>query len=452
MAVNNEFALFAERRFSPFFITQFFGALNDNLFKSALMILFIFNAPVFKINHDTLINLCAVLFILPFFIFSAFAGQLADKFEKSTLIIYIKIADLFLALLALFGFYLNSLPLLLISLFLFGTQATFFSPIKYSILPQYLYETELLGGNGLIEMGTFIAILTGTILGGLLIAIPETGVFWVSSTMSLTVIIGMICCLLIPKSQPLDPNLKLDWNFLRQTIQIMKDSCEDKKLFYAIVGISWFWLYGSIFLTQIPNFTRLNLNGNEYVATLLLAIFSSGIGVGSTLCNWLSAKKVEIGFVLLGCIGLSFFSIDLALSHNPPPESILTVRSFILYGQNWRLLIDAFLIGAFGGLYLVPLYTLLQKQSKPEQCSRVIAANNIMNSFFMVAASIVAIAVLNWGFSIPQFFMLSALLNFGMGLYLLKLNKLMNLPQSAAISDANSNMSSNTNQTSIESD
>lgn len=435
MPNNNQFFLFTQQRFVPFFITQFLGALNDNLFKNSLMILLIFNTPNININQDTLINLCAVLFILPFFIFSALAGQLADKFEKSKIIRIIKIADLFLVVLALIAFYFDNLFLLLAALFLFGVQATFFSPIKYSILPQHLPETELLAGNGLIEMGTFIAILTGSILGGLLIAIPNTGVFWVSVTMTITAIIGLYSCLYVPKTKKLDPNLTIDWNFFRQTRLIVKDSFQDKKLYYSILGISWFWLYGSIFITQIPNYTKVTLNGNELVATLLLAFFSTGIGVGSTLCNWLSAKKIEIGFVLLGSVGLSFFAIDMALSHSITPEEKLTASTFIFYGQNWRILIDAFFVGAFGGVYLVPLYTLLQTQSKSEQCSRVIAANNIINTVFMVAASILAVLLLNCGFTIPQLFIFTALLNGLMGIFLLKLNRLMSLPESVIISN-----------------
>lgn len=433
MTSKNTFGLLTEKRFSPFFITQFFGAFNDNLFKNALMILLIFNAPSLSLDQDLLMNLCAVLFILPFFLFSAFAGQLADKFEKSKLIKIIKVADLFLVVLALFGFYFNQVFLLLAVLFLFGTQATFFSPIKYSILPQHLEESELLAGNGLIEMGTFIAILTGTIVGGILIAIPKLGLFWVSLAMSIIAIIGMSSSLFIPKTKRLDTHLKIDWNLLKQTLIIIKESCEDKKLFYSILGISWFWLFGSIFLTQIPNFTKADLNGNEYVATLLLVIFSLGIGVGSTLCNWLSAKKIEIGFVLFGAIGLSFFTIDMGLSHNPPPETVLDVSSFIFYGQNWRILIDAFLIGSFGGLYLVPLYTLLQKESRPEICSRVIAANNIINSIFMVAAACIALIILNAGFSIPELFIFTALLNGVIIIYLLKLCKLMNTSPDVSI-------------------
>lgn len=429
MVAKNTFALLLQKRFSPFFLTQFFGAFNDNLFKNALMILLIFTAVKLNMSQDTLMNLCAMLFILPFFIFSAFAGQLADKFEKSKLIIFIKIADLFLVLLALLGFYFNHLILLLFSLFLFGTQATFFSPVKYSILPHHLQETELLGGNGLIEMGTFIAILTGTILGGILIAIPHTGVFWVSIAMTITAIIGMGCSLYIPKTKSLNAHLKLDWNFLRQTIQIIKYSCEDKKLFYTILGISWFWLYGTIFLTQIPHFTKIDLHANEYVATLLLVCFSLGVGLGSTVCNWLSAKKIEMGFVLLGLFGLSLFAIDMALSHTHPPAEILNVSDFIFYGQNWRILIDAFLVGGFGGIYLVPLYTLMQTESKPEHCSQVVAANNIINSIFMVAASIFAMFILNCGFSIPELFIFTAILNCIMVAYLLKLNKLINFHQ-----------------------
>lgn len=422
----NEFQLLKERRFCPLFITQFLGALNDNLFKNALIILLAFGQTSSFLNQDTLINLCAALFIIPYFLFSSFAGQIADKLEKSSLIAGIKLIEVVLSIMAIFGFYFNHLPLLLSSLFLLGTQATFFGPLKYSILPQHLSRSDLIGGNGLIEMGTFVAILLGTIFGATFIAIPKTGILWVSIAMGTCALFGFISSLFIPKAPPVANSFKIDWNILKQTFSLVKETYRNKIIFYVIIGISWFWLYGSIFLTQIANFTKINLGGDEHVATLFLVAFSVGIALGSTLCEWLSSKKIDMGFVFLGITGLSLFAFDLALSsHHPAPEMPLNAWTFLIYEQNFRLLIDSFLMGCFGGLYIVPLYTLLQLLSRPDYRSRVIAANNIINAIFMVAASLLAIILLNWGFSIPQLFMVTALLNIGAGLYLTKLAKLL---------------------------
>lgn len=415
--VGNQFELLSKRRFLPLFCTQFLGAFNDNLYKNALIILLAFSTQITLANQYTLINVCAALFIIPYFLFSAFAGQIADKFEKSELIRWIKIAEVTLAVLVALGFVFHNLILLLAALFLLGTQATFFGPLKYSILPQHLDESELMGGNGLVEMGTFIAILLGTIAGGILIAIPDTGVLWVSITIAIIALIGWGTSILIPKAPPYAHHLKLDWNPVRQTVQILKETTKNKLIFHIIIGISWFWLYGSNFLTQAANYTK-SLGGNEHVATLLLTTFSIGIGLGSVLCEKMSGRKIEMGLVLFGSLGLTLFAADLSLIHNPIPDSPLGAWEFIGYGQYWRILLDSILMGMFGGFYLVPLYALIQQKSKPEERSRVIAANNIINAIFMTIASLMAIVLLNSGFTIPQFFLVTALLNLVVAVYL----------------------------------
>lgn len=418
MLTTTEVNLFKTARFCPLFITQFLGAFNDNFFKTTLIMLIAFSQNTTPFNQDTLINLCAALFILPYFLFSAFAGQLADKFEKSKLITVTKLVEVILSILAILGFYLHHLTLLLGSLFLLGCQATFFGPLKYSILPQNLKDSELVGGNGLIEMGTFIAILLGTIMGGLLFGISPSGIIWISVIMLLVSLIGFFSSLFIPRAPSFAKNLSLDWNPFRQTFQILQESYHNKTVFIAIIGISWFWFFGSIFLTQMPNFTRVFLNGDEHVATILLTSFSLGIGAGSVSSEWLSHKKVEPGFVLMGCIGLTLFALDFALSPGQSPKTMIGAAEFLSKFQNWRVLVDGFLMGVSAGIYLVPLYTLLQKKSAPELRSRVIAANNIVNAIFMVMASVIAIVFLNLGFSIPQLFIFSAILNGVMGFYL----------------------------------
>lgn len=433
--------LLGTRRFLPLFITQFLGAFNDNFFKTALVMLIAFSKldPDFHfgINSDTLVNICAALFILPFFLFSPYAGQIADKFEKSRLIILTKGVELLLAVICVIGFFMNHMVLLLVSLFLLGTQATFFGPLKYSILPQALKDSELLGGNGLIEMGTFIAILMGTIVGGILIGIPHYGIMWISLLMVAVSLTGLIASFFIPKAPALDPNLHIDPNPFRQIAILTRSIYHQPALFYAVIGISWFWFFGSIILTQIPNFTRIILAGSEQVATLILTSFSVGIGVGSVLCEWLSHKKIEIGFTFIGLAGITLFTLDFSLTSSTsalaflnqthtqalsnPLSNPFTAIEFISTPMHWRILIDGFLMGAFGGLYLVPLYTLIQKISIAAQRSRVIAINNILNAIFMVIASIFAIIVLNLGFSIPELFVFTAIFNGLMGYFLYKL-------------------------------
>lgn len=409
--LKSTFYLLGQRRFLPLFCTQFLGAFNDCVFRNALIILLAFTAKEALFNQDTLINLCAAIFVIPYFLFSAIAGQLADKYEKSQLIRFFKGAEVFFSLLTIVGFFLNSIVLLFISLFLLGTQATFFGPIKYSILPQQLSESELLPGNGLIEMGTFIAILLGTICGGILIAIPNTGFIWVSFTMGIAALIGLVTSLFIPTAHSCAPNLKLNWDPFTQTINIIKLAYQDRSVFYSIIGISWFWLYGSMFLTQIPNYTKLVLGGNEHVVTLLLATFSVGIGIGSILCNKLSNGKIDIGIVPLGAIGLTLFAADMAFANGSLPDRTPGTIDFLTTGHNWRVPLDTALMGLFGGFYLVPLYALMQNRTQAEYRSRVVAANNILNAIFMTAASGIAILVLNLKFTIPQLFLLTAILN-----------------------------------------
>ncbi len=434
---HNEFQLLGTRRFLPLFITQFLGAFNDNFFKTALIMLlaytYIYSTDL-PFNQNTLINVCAALFILPYFLFSAFAGQLADKYEKSKLICATKLVELFLSLLAVLGFYLNHLYILLASLFLLGTQAAFFGPLKYSILPQLLKKDELLGGNGMVEMATFIAVLIGTIAGGLLMGIPNLGVMIVSIAMVFIAVLGFVASLFIPKARSYAKQLIIDWNLFRQTYLICKESYRQPIIFTTIIGISWFWLFGSIIITQTPNFTRLVLSGNEHVATLLLTCFSIGIGAGSVSSEWLAKKKIVIGFVFIGLVGLTLFTIDFALTpyfakYVPNGSRANAVQigaiEFLSHLGHWRILCDCALMGIFAGIYCVPLYTLLQTKSSREYRSRVIAANNILNAIFMVVAAIIAIVILNLGFSIPQLFVFTAFLNIFIGLYLIKLNHLM---------------------------
>ena len=417
----SQFRLLAERRFGPFFVTQFLGAVNDNVFKNALVIQIAFQATR-PGDADFLINLAAGLFILPFFLFSALAGQFADRYEKDGLIRRIKLAEIAIMTLAAIGFLLDAGTFLIIILFLMGAQSAFFGPVKYAILPQQLHETELVGGNALVGAGTFLAILLGTLLGGVLIALEGHGEAAVGAVLLLVALGGWLCSRRIPPTPPADATLRIDWNLFAETRRIVRHAYGNRTVFLSILGISWFWLYGALFLTQLPNYTVQFLGGSEGVVTLLLMTFSVGIGIGSLACERLSGRMVEIGLVPFGAIGLSLFAFDLAAaSPDGAHGQVLGPMAFVTAQGSLRILVDLFLIALFGGFYIVPLYALVQTRSEPAHRARVIAANNILNAAFMVASAVLAIALLGAGVTIPNLFLAMGLLNAVVAVYIFTL-------------------------------
>ena len=421
MAHDNEFTLLRGRRFLPFFVTQFLGAFNDNVFKNALIILIAFQvAGADPGRSNFLINLCAGLFVLPFFLFSATAGQLCDKYEKSRYIRWVKLLEIVIMLGAATGFMLNSVPLLIAMLFMMGFHSTLFGPAKYSIMPQHLKPEELIGGNAWVEMGTNLAILLGTILGGVLIAWQQ-GSLWVSGAVILIAVLGFLSSWAIPPAPPADPNLKINWNPFSETWNILRFTHGNFTVFQSVLGISWFWFLGSVYVAQLPNFTKLTLGGGEHVVTLLLTLFAVGIGTGSLLCERMSGHKVELGLVPFGSIGLTVFGVDLffATPASPPVggES-LGALVFLSQPGSWRIVLDVVSIGVFGGFFIVPLYALVQQRSEPSHLSRVIAGNNILNAVFMVTAAIIAVVMLNLGLSIPQLLLLMAIFNAVVAVYI----------------------------------
>ena len=297
-----------------------------------------------------------------------------------------------------------------------GTQSTLFGPLKYGILPQHLEESELIGGNGMIQMATYIAILLGTIIGGILIALKPHGAYLVSITVVCIACCGWIASRFIPVAQAADSTLRINWNFASETLHIIGFARENRTVFWSIIAISWFWFYGATFLAMIPSYTRDILSGNEHVTTLLLAAFSIGIGTGSLLCEKLSRKKIEIGLVPLGAIGLSLFAMDLYFIGAPSPDIteqglLIKAAEFMQHFQYWRVLLDLTCIGLFGGLYIVPLYALIQNRSHVSRRSRIIAANNILNALFMVVSAIMTILLLTMLVTIPSVFLIVAILN-----------------------------------------
>ncbi|MEY3219794.1 MAG: hypothetical protein RIT27_1151 [Pseudomonadota bacterium] len=420
MSQSSQLTLLKQRRFLPYFITQFLGAFNDNVYKNALVILIAFQATQQQFDTNTLVNLSAGLFILPFFLFSATAGQLADKYEKSHLMQWIKILEISIMLFAALGFYYHDLKILFVALFFMGFHSTLFDPAKYGILPQHLRSEELMGGNGLLEMGTFLAILLGTLLGGILISLPNGGL-WVSSITVSIAILGYISTRFIPFSPPADQNITINWNIVTETWRILKFTRQNYTVFQSILAISWFWFFGALFLAQFPNYSKLYLHGDEHVVTFLLALFSLGVGTGSLLCERLSGHRVDIGLVPFGAIGLTLFSFDLSFAQLSQTHDVLNIQHFLVTSGSLRIILDITLIGLFGGIFIVPLYTLVQQRSEPSHLSRIIAGNNIINAVFMVASAILAIVLLNAGLTIPQLFLVCALMNAAVAIYIFSL-------------------------------
>lgn len=414
--------LLGTRRFGPFFWTQTLGAFNDNMFKNALVILVSFGiASLSQDQINLYVNLAAGLFILPFFLFSATAGQLAEKHEKSRLIRWIKLAEIGIMLLGVVGLYLGHVPFLLAVLFLMGAQAAVFGPVKYSILPQALHPSELITGNAWVEAATFLAILLGTMLGGWLIA-QSFGLAGVSAVVVGVAVLGYVAARAIPDAPAAAPALKINWNAFTETGRNIAFLRGNRTVFLSVLGISWFWFYGATFLAQLPNWTKLNLGGNEEVVTVLLTVFSLGIGLGSLLCERLSGHKVEIGLVPLGSIGLSLFGIDLYFAAPGTATATgLGAAAWLAQAGSVRLLIDLTLIGVSGGLFIVPLYALIQTRSEASHRSRIIAGNNILNAAFMVTSAILAIVLLKAGLNIPQLFLAAAILNAGVAVFIYSL-------------------------------
>lgn len=416
-----QFELLTQKRFLPFFITQFFGAFNDNVFKNSLIILIAFQGGDFiDTSADILINIAAALFILPFFLFSATAGQWIDKYEKSKSIRIIKLLEIVIMSLAAYAFVQGYILMLIALLFLMGTQSTFFGPAKYSYIPQHLKVTELVEGNAWVQAGTFTAILIGTIVGGVLIA-QEQGRHYVAYAILIFAVAGYLSSRYIPVTPSLNENLRINWNVFSETYRNFKFLRSNRVVFLSILGVSWFWFLGATYLVQLPNYTKTTLGGNEQVVTFLLTLFTLGIGAGSLLCNWLSGKKVEIGLVPFGSIGLTLFGVDLYFSQPDILPLVTHGLSDFLSAGHLRLIIDVLLIGFFGGLYIVPLMALVQQRSNSEHMSRVIAGNNIINALMMVLSAIVAIVFLSSGYSIAQLFLLVAILNVVVSLYIYSL-------------------------------
>lgn len=412
--------LLSTLRFRPFFLTQFAGAFNDNLYKTGLTTLIAFRAAsVSQEDSNALVNIAAGLFILPFFLFSPIAGQLADKFEKSMLIRRIKLLEIAIMLLGAAAYVFNSIPMLVAVLFFMGTQSALFGPVKYSLLPQVLEPGELVGGNAMVEFGTFIAILMGLIVAVYVIGIGNAAI---AAAVLVTACLGYWASRGIPALSPGAPDLQISFNIPRQIVSMMRDAGANQTVFYSVIGISWFWFIGITYITQLPNFVRYELGGDQQVYVLLLAMFSIGIGAGSFLCEKLSGRMVEIGLVPIGSLGLTLFGVDLYFNQGlSSGGELIGPAAFMAQSFSLRVCVDIIMLGISGGLYIVPLYALIQQRSELRKRSRIIAANNVLNALFMVAASVYGLIVLSAGVSIPVLFLIMALMNAAVVLFIFKL-------------------------------
>jgi len=426
--MQNKCHLLKSKRFLPLFITQFFGAFNDNVFKSSFLIWFTYYmSQKLGMNAQIMVTITSGLFILPFFLFSALSGQLADKYEKSKIVRVIKIAEILIMGFSFAGFYFENIALLLTLIFLMGVHSTFFGPIKYSLLPEHLKDNELVSGNALIELGTFLAILLGTILGGVVI-LSTNGIKIISVTVVSFAIIGYLSSCFIPKAPASDPKLNIRFNIITQTWKIISHAKKENVVWLSIIGISWFWFIGATFLSQLPIYTKNIIGGDEYIVTLFLSIFSIGIGIGSSMCNKLLKGKISGSLVPFGSIGITIGIIIFCTAsyfYNSPASSnhLISIKEFLSAGiYSWLIILGLITIVISSGIYIVPLYAIVQHISKEKHLSRIIAANNVLNALFMVFSSIAIVILSKLNISLLQIFLLVGLFNI---LVFLAINKIV---------------------------
>jgi 1-acyl-sn-glycerol-3-phosphate acyltransferase len=417
----SQFALLAQRRFGPFFVTQGLGAFNDNLLKNALVILATYQTARYtQLEPALLTNLAGGLFILPYLLFSGWAGQLTEKYDKALVMRLVKASEVLIMGLAGLGFAQHNLVLLLAALFLMGCHSTMFAPAKYGLLPQVLRNDELIGGNAMVEMGTFVAILLGTLAAGELARRDDTGLL--IGGLVVVALAGLAASFAVPRIPATSPGLRIDWNPWTSSWANVRAATRQRSVLLSILGISWFWFYGALVLAQLPLYASGVLNANEQVLSLLLMTFSIGVGTGSLLCEKLSGRRVEIGLVPFGSIGLTVFAVDLFFATPVLPAAAeIGPAAFLAQPGTWRILADIALIGIFGGFFIVPLYAFVQKESRPDEVSRIIAANNILNALFMVAAALLGAFALQLGATVPQVILMTAVLNAVVALYIYSL-------------------------------
>ena len=420
--MRGHWILLAKRRFGPLFVTQFLGALNDNLVKNALILLFTMQLMTLSgLTSSALVNVCAGLFVLPFFIFSAHAGQIADKYEKSMLTRYIKSIEILIILCIGIAFYYQNVIYSLLALFLLGVQSSYFGPIKYSLLPQLLQAREIVTGNAMIEMATNLAILLGTLVGGLLISSFLQGRLLVFIVGVAIAVVGFMMSFFIPKTPVADPKLKINYNLITSTWSVLRLARADLRLFRTMLGISWFWFIGIFILAQLPVYVVDSLAASPQMVTLFLVVFCVGVSLGAWLCGLLSGEIVEIGLVPLGSLGISIFAADLCFATPEVAQSSSSLLAFVQQVGHVRILLDLLALCLFGGIFVVPLYAFLQIKADEKNLSQMIGALNILNACFMVMATALAAVLLALGLSMAQLFLVIACLNVLVAVYIYSL-------------------------------
>jgi len=412
-AKTNQFALLRQRRFAPFFWTQFSGAGNDNVFKFAFTVMVTYQLQVVWLPPALAGLVIGALFILPYVLFSATSGQIADRWDKARLMRLVKNLEIAIMLLAAYGFVAQQVGVLLACTFLMGCHSTLFGPAKFAYLPEVLQERELVGGNGMVEMGTFVAILLGNMVGGMLMAMSD-GPSIAALACLLFAVLGRIAAGFIPSTPARMEGLPMNWNPFTETAANLRLAAVDPVVFRSMLGISWMWFFGAVFLSQFPSFAKSVLHGDEQVASLLLVVFSVGVGAGALLCEGLSRRGagLGLGLVPLGAVGMSVFAVDLYFaSHSLAPSALMGVLAFVGQSQHWRVMADLLLMSLFTGLFSVPMYALIQQRSQITHRARIIAANNILNALFMVVSSVLAGALLSAGLTVPDIFLMTGLVN-----------------------------------------
>mgnify|MGYP000119542395 CR=1 FL=1 len=414
LAQTNQFALLRQRRFGPFFWTQFSGAGNDNVFKFAFTVMVTYQVQVAWLPPALAGLVIGALFILPYVLFSATSGQIADRWDKARLMRLVKNLEIGIMLLAVYGFIGQQAGILLLCTFLMGCHSTLFGPAKFAYLPEVLDERELVGGNGMVEMGTFVAILLGNMVGGILVALPGIGPIAVAAACVFFALLGRIAAGRIPATPARMQDQSMNWNPWSETVANLRLAAADPVVFRSMLGISWMWFFGAVFLSQFPSFAKTVLHGDEQVASLLLVVFSVGVGSGALLCESLSRKGagLGLGLVPVGAAGMSLFAADLYLSsHTLAPSALMGVTAFLAQAAHWRVMVDLLLMSLFTGLFSVPMYALIQQRSQVTHRARIIAANNILNALFMVVSALLAGALLGAGLTVPEVFLLTGLAN-----------------------------------------
>ena len=392
---RSQFSLLRQRRFAPFFVAQLGGAFNDNLYKQILVLLISFHAAEYgNLPAGLMSSAAAGIFILPYVIFSALAGQLSDRYDKSRVIRAVKLAEIFIMALAGAGLVWHSVTLLMLVLFLMGCHSAFFSPAKYSYLPRVLEADELVGGNGLLEMGTFVSIILGSLLAGVLVAGTTDAVPLTAALLGVAVT-GWLASRQVPAQSPADPHLDLSFHPWRPTAVMLRQAMQHSQMAATLLAISWFWFYGAVFLAQLPALVKLHWQGSETTVSLALGLFAVGVGTGSLSCERLSGHRVDLGLVVLGALGMSLFGLDFSwiTLHSGTQVAFGAWRDCLANPAAWRPLADVFLLGASGGIFSVPLYAYLQVTATPGEQSRLIAANNVLNAGFMVASAVFGVAM-----------------------------------------------------------